>query len=147
MSSGYGASDFLQLAKFCWDIIGRLRNLNNVYEHIQAEAGVLLMAFEKLHGCVQQFQGIPPEHSKTLHQVRSNCQKTLTNVSEAISKFERLGNTGNLSRGAKKTFLALQNQEIEFRAELHRQINLVNPLVLNMSQYVVLLGLLRRKSK
>jgi hypothetical protein len=97
---------------------------------------------------VQQFQGIPPEHSKTLHQVRSNCQKTLTNVSEAISKFERLGNTGNLSRGAKKTFLALQNQEIEFRAELHRQINLVNPLVLNMSQYVViLLGLLRRKSK
>jgi len=107
MSFGYGASDFLQLAKFCCDIIGRLRNLNNIYEHIQAEAGVLLMAFEKLHRCLQQFQGIPLEHLKTLHQVRSNCHKTLTNVSEAVSKFERLGNTGNLSRGANKTFLAL----------------------------------------
>jgi hypothetical protein len=145
---GYGASDFFQLAQFCRDIVSRLRNLNSVYEYIKGEAGVLLMAFENLHGCLQQFQGIPREHLETLHNIRSNCHRTLTNVSSAISKFEALGNTGSLKKGAKKTLMALQNQETEFRDEIQRQITVVQPLVLYMNQYVVvLLNIQRRQSR
>jgi hypothetical protein len=109
---------------------------------------VLLMAFEKLHGCLQQFQGIPREHLETLYNIRSNCHRTLTNVSNAISEFEALGNTGSLNRGAKKSLMALQNRETEFRDELQRQINVVQPLVLFMNQYVVvLLGMPQRQSR
>jgi hypothetical protein len=141
-------SGFLNLAKFCWNIIDRLRNLKNVYQYITGEAGMLLMAFEKLHGCLQQFQGIPPTHLETLDTVRSNCHKTLTDVSNAIYKYEQLGNQGILSRGAKKTLKSILNEETEFRNELQRQINLVSPLVLFMQQYVVgLFDTPRRQSR
>lgn len=131
-----GPGDFIDLVRYCADIIDRLRKLTGTYQSLNTDVGAMSMLFHQLRTVLQQFQGFPPIFRSVLDNIRGDCERTLDNVSNAIKKFEELSNANRVERAMKKLVLAVRNQEPELRSELQHHRNMVSQLLFHLTQLV-----------
>lgn len=129
MSLPLSTSDFLDLSKYCLQLIERLQNLKSDHEQLAGEAGILIILFNDLHFTLLQFQNIPADRREILTGMRKNCYDTLHKLESHLRRYEKSHTDNVFKRHARRLIIVVKNRTPELKTELYNQTVLMSHML------------------